>query len=292
MKSRGGNLDSPSGELDWRGYEELVKAISEALGREHGVTIECWGRKCTVEGPPGITHQVDVLTAHIDGIQRYRTAISCRWRERRVGISHVRDLAFIVQEAHLSKGVIVSKNGFTKPAKRLAKAKNIGLIELRKPTDEDWGDSLSEVHVEIVMDMGLALSDVRFRRALPTPSSGGEHPDERTTMPDSPVILMPGQDGKTLYTLAEEAHRDSPEQEEFEIEFPEGTVLRTPKNPEHDANGRGVAAVSFKLQPVPPLRSKLAIRAEDQIYMIMRDLFENRHFNITTDSQIIEVGQG
>ena len=57
---------------------------------------------CSVEGPPGILNQIDVLTTYSDGIQRYRTAISCRWREKKVRISHVREIALIVQDAHLS----------------------------------------------------------------------------------------------------------------------------------------------------------------------------------------------
>ena len=55
-----------------------------------------------------------------------------------MGPSIVRNLAQIVQDAGLSKGVIVSKMGFTKQAKDYAKAKNIGLVELRKPLDRDW----------------------------------------------------------------------------------------------------------------------------------------------------------
>ena len=56
----------------------------------------------SVEGPPGILNQIDVLTTYSDGLQRYRTAISCRWREKKVRISHVREIALIVQDAHLS----------------------------------------------------------------------------------------------------------------------------------------------------------------------------------------------
>ena len=288
MQNSTGEPDRVSRELHWQDYEELVKDISEALGRDRGVTVECWGRKCTVEGPPGNYSQIDVLTTHSDGLQRYRTAISCRWRNAKVGVSHVREIAHIVQDANLSKGVIVSKNGFTKPATRLAEAKNIGLVELRQPTDKDWDDSIKEVRIDIAFDVGRALHDVRFRRAAPISSYEGECADEQVAMPDPLVIGLPGHDDKTLIALAEQALKDNPEQEEFEIEFPEGTVLRTPTSSRHPAGGRGVTSVSFRLQPIPPLRSKIVVRAEDHIYMIMRNLLEDRHYNITMDGKVIE----
>ena len=277
-----------SEEFDWQDYEHLVKDISDALGREYGVTVECWGRKCVIEGPPGIRNQVDVLTSHSDGLQRYRTAISCKWRKEKVSIPHVREIALIVHDANLSKGVIVSRNGFTKPAKQLAEAKNIGLIELRKPTDEDWGDSLTEIHIDFEMDMGWELSDIRFRRSVPVLSPDDDRSVEALSIPDPTMIVSPGQDRKTLVELAAEACQRSPDQEQFEIHFPEGTVVSTPSSPGHPGDGIGIAAVSFRLQRIAPLRSEMEFRAEDHIYMIMRDLFENRHYNITTDGEIVE----
>ena len=273
--------------LDWQGYEKLVRDILEALGQAAGVEIVCWGRSCVVEGPSGVRHQVDVLTRHSDGANEYRTAVSCKWRNRKVGISHVRELASIVQEAALSKGVIVSKSGFTKGARELAAARGIGLIELRKPTDEDWGDGITDVRVEVIIDRGFALFDVCFRRAVPIPESNDEAAEKATT-PRLLKVSMPGGDDKTLEELAEEARRDNSTQEHFELDFPHGTVLTTPEDPAHPVNGRGVRGVSFRLQALPPHRFEVSASAEDLIFMVMRDALTNRQHNITTDGEIIE----
>ena len=128
--------DSGADDIRWQDYEELVKDIYEVLGRANGVTIECWGSSCRVEGPPGVFHQIDVLTVHSDGLHHYRTAISCKNWNNKVGIPIVREFSQIIDDARLSKGVIVSKMGFTKPAMAYAEAKNIGLVELRKPLDK------------------------------------------------------------------------------------------------------------------------------------------------------------
>ena len=276
--------------LDWQGYEKLVRDILEALGQVAGVEVVCWGRTCVVEGPPGVSHQVDVLTRHSDGVNEYRTAVSCKWWNSRVGISHVRELASIVQEAALSKGVIVSKSGFTKGAKELAAARGIGLIELRKPTDEDWGDGITDVRVEVILDHGPAIFDVRFRRAEPIPESNDEAA-ERVPLPRLPTVSMSGGHDKTLEELAEEARRDNPEQEHFELDFPQGTVLTTPEDPAHPVNGRGVRGVSFRLQALPPHRFEVSASAKDLIFMVMRDALTNRQHNITTDGEIIETAE-
>ena len=276
--------------LDWQGYEKLVRDILEALGRAAGVEIVCWGRSCVVEGPSGVSHQVDVLTRHSDGVNEYRTAVSCKWWNSRVGISHVRELAFIVQDAALSKGVVVSKSGFTKGARELAAARRIGLIELRKPTDEDWGDGITDVRGEVIIDRGSAIFDVRFRRTEPIPESNDEAA-EKTTTPRLLKVSIPGGDDKTLVELAEEARRDNPRREHFELDFPHGTVLTTPEDPAHPVNGRGVLGVSFRLQALPPHRFEVSVRAEDRIFMVMRDALTNRQHNITTDGEIIETAE-
>ena len=276
--------------LNWPAYEKLVRDILEALGRAAGVEIVCWGRSCVVEGPSGVNHQIDVLTRHSDGVNEYRTGVSCKWRNSKVGIPHVRELASIVQDAALSKGVIVSKSGFTKGAKKLAAARRIGLIELRKPTDDDWGDGITDVRGEVTIDRGSAVFDVRFRRAEPIPESDDEAA-ETTTMPRLLKVSILGGDEKTLAELAEEAHRDNPGQEHFELDFPHGTVLATPEEPAHPVNGRGVRGVSFRLQALPPHRFEVSVSAEDRIFMVMRDALTNRQHNITTDGEIIETAE-
>lgn len=285
MTSRDGIPDAD--DLDWRGYEELVKNISAALGREAGVEVVCWGRNCYVEGPPGTRHQIDVLTRHRDDQQQYLTGISCKWTTDKVDLSHVREIAFIVRATDLTKGIIVSKNGYTAPAKRLARSENIGLFELRKPTGEDWGDSITEVRGKVVVDRGPGPDDVRFLRAEPIQDADDERAKERLPMPSLVLIVSPGEEPKSISELAEEARRAHPDQESFEVPLPPGTVIATPLDPGHPADGRAVRGVGFGPQVLPPLTTEIHVRAEDVIYMIMCDVFTDQQHNITTDGQII-----
>lgn len=275
-------------DIDWRGYEELVKDISVELGREAGVEVVCWGRNCFVEGPPGTRHQIDVLTRHSEYQQQYLTGISCKWTTDKVDLSHIREFAYIVHSTDLTKGIIVSKNGYTAPARQLAETENIGLFELRKPTDDDWGDSITDIRVKVIVDRGPGPGDVQFLRAEPIQDPEDETARERLPMPSIMLIRSPGEEPKSISELAEEARLARPDQESFEVPFPPGTVIITPLEPGHPADGRAVRGVRFSSQVPPPLTTEFRVRAEDAIYMIMRDVFTDLQHNITTDGQIIE----
>ena len=278
--------------MQWQGYEETVKDIYEALGRAEGVTVECWGSSCRVEGPPGTFHQIDVLTSHSDGLHRYRTAISCKYWSSKVGLPVVTELAQIVQDASLSKGVLVSKMGFTDPAQRLARAKNIGLVELRRPVAEDWDGYIRRVHVSLTVDRPAILQDVRFRLTAPKPSAGEQTfqggPIHGTLLPNRTFVGVPGQQLQTLQDLADEARRKQPDAEEHDLQFPEGSVLTTPDQPTYPAHGYSITGMSFRVEDASPLTTEIVVSLDDHIYMIMESLFDGRRFTLTKDGAIRE----
>ena len=118
--------------LDWKKYESIVKYIYETLGKESGVNIEGYGNDCKVKGKSGINHQIDVLTKHSDGVHNYRTAIECKYWKEKINKDIVMKVSEIIEDAGINKGVIVSKRGFTPDGISFAKYKNIGLVELRE----------------------------------------------------------------------------------------------------------------------------------------------------------------
>ena len=268
-----------------------MKDVYQALGRASGVKIECWGSSCRVEGPPGVFHQIDVLTNHGDGLHQYRTAISCKNLNKKVGLPVVREFAQIVQDANLNKGVIISKMGFTRPAKSYAESKNIGLVELRRPLDKDWDGYIREVHITLVVDQ-TEIYDIHFRLTAPKPG-----PDEKAYQ-GGPIrwslrlnqifIGIPGQEAETLQKIADKEWSKHPDKEEYDIQFPEGSILTVPDYPEYPAHGYSIAGVSFKVNFNPPVKQEITVRADDHIYMIMESLFDGRRFTITKDGEITE----
>ena len=282
---------SDADDVRWQDYEELVKDIYEALGKANGATIECWGGSCKVEGPPGIFHKIDVLTRHSDGVHQYRTAISCKNWNKKVGIPIVREFAQIVNEARFSKGVIVSKMGFTAPAEAYAESKNIGLVELRRPLDKDWDGYIRRVHITLVIDQ-TEIYDVQFQLTASKPGPGEEvfqgGPIHWPLFLNQIFIGIPGKEAETLQRLADEEWSKDEEKEEYDIQFPEGSVVTVPDFPEHPAHGHSITEASFKVRFNPPMREEIVVRADDYIYMFMESLFDGRRFTITRDGVIRE----
>jgi len=135
---------------EWQSYEDLVKDIYLALGRDKGVKIKCHGAKCTVIGKSGVEHQIDVLTSHSDGIHEYSTAIECKhWNYDNVDKDIVMKLSEIIEDAGISKGVIVAKKGFTPDAIKYAKSRNISLVELREPIEKDWEGRVKNIVIDL-----------------------------------------------------------------------------------------------------------------------------------------------
>ena len=278
-------------DLGWQGYEELVKDIYQALGGARGVTIECWGAACKVKGQTGMSHQIDVLARHDDGLNEYRTAISCKYWKQKVGIREVRDLADILDDTRLNKGVIFSKMGFTGPAKVYAKAKGIGLIELRKPLDRDWEGHLRNVHIKLIMeqpeyyDVSLNLSASTQETKEGVIKGGPVHWPLKF---NQIVITVPEQAPQTLHELAKGKGREGGETGEYSFKFPEDSVVTIPDYPDHPAHGYSITGASFKVRFNPPIERDIVITGDDYVFMIMQSLFEGRRFTITKDRKIRE----
>ena len=136
--------------LDWKSYEELVKDIYEQLGSASGVKILGYGMSCKYKGKSGVEHQIDVLTSHSDGIHDYLTDIECKYWDQHINKDTVMKVEAIVEDCNFSKGIVVSKLGFTPDAVQYAKHVGVGLVELREMTDEDWKGRIRKIEVNII----------------------------------------------------------------------------------------------------------------------------------------------
>lgn len=134
-------------ELNWKTYESITKYIYETLGKQSGVTIKGYGSSCIVKGKSGVGHQIDVLTSHSDGTTIYETAIECKYWKDKVNKDVVMKLAQILEDAGISKGIIVSKSGFTRDGIQYAKHKDIGIVHLREYEDKDLNDYPDKIDV-------------------------------------------------------------------------------------------------------------------------------------------------
>lgn len=138
---------STANTLDWKKYESITKYIYETLGKQSGVTVKGYGSTCIVKGNSGVSHQIDVITSHTDGSHTYETAIECKYRKEKVNKDVVMKLVQILEDTGISKGIIVSKSGFTRDGIQFAKHKNIGIVHLREYEEKDLQDSSHKIDI-------------------------------------------------------------------------------------------------------------------------------------------------
>lgn len=269
--------------MEWKEYEEITTHIYETIGKQNGVEIIGYGNTCKVKGKSGLEHQVDVLTTHSDGLHSYKTAIECKYWDKSINKDIVMKVAEIVEDAHINKGVIVSKLGFTPDALSFAEYKNIGLIELREMKDEDWKGRIKD----IVIELNAQIADIIGVELLldsDTPSNlqQGSHPIGVLS------VQLHNGDIKPFSNYAKEFQNEiysNNEDEEFEKVYPleKGSlIIYEPTGDRTLINGikfKGVLRIS---------KDTIEIKGGDYIWLIMKVIFENKTYIVTKDKEIQE----
>lgn len=123
--------------LDWKTYEFITKYIYETLGQQYKINIEGYGHDCKIKGYSGVKHQIDVLTSETDDTGTYRTAIECKYVNKKVSKDIVMKLLAIINDTDIRRGIIVSKSGYTPDAQQFAKHNNVLIVQLREVEKED-----------------------------------------------------------------------------------------------------------------------------------------------------------
>lgn len=265
--------------MNWRSYEETVKDIYATLGKSRGVEIEGWGPTCKIEGKSGISHQVDVLTTFSDGVHEYRTAIECKYWNKKVPKDVIAKLESIVEDTSIDKGVVVSKMGFTDDAKSYAGFKNIGLVELRKPVDKDWEGKIRTINIDMRINMPHVY-DFQIVQG-PSDTSVEKTKVQIQVFTEGAFIESPGTQAMSLQEIIQTEIKDDPNEGEHYTQFGTGTSLSVPDQ----QVSVPIEGIRFKLE-YHTAAEYLEIRAEDHIYMIMESLFEGRRYNIAPDGMV------
>jgi hypothetical protein len=259
--------------MDWKQYEAITKYIYETLGKDYGVKIMCHGGNCKVRGKSGVSHQIDVLTSHSDGIHTYKTAIECKYWDRHIDKEVIMKVAEIVEDAGLNKGVIVSKLGFTSDATDYARYRNIGLIELREMQTKDWEN---RPHIVLLKSERL---HPEITRLVLTPTNETQVLDAMEAQPkEIEITLHNGEKHRMTYflDLFVMELKKQPTWFHFSLTFlvPNARISYL----KHDRTD-SIKAISIGgvVMSLPGLQ----FRPVDQIWLIMKDVFEGTTHTIT-----------
>ena len=264
--------------MNWQAYEDVTKYIYETLGRDFGVKVDCHGRNCKVKGKSEVPHQIDVLTSHTDGLHTYRTAVECKYWDKSIDKDIIMKVAAIVEDANLQKGVIVSKLGFTPDAISWAKYRNIGLVELREMREKDW-----EGRPQIV----AVKSEVWRPSILRLIIVPAETMDDQQPIEQSPLDIMlttaTGAEMKLTELLtaffAEVRSQEPWKPYGLTYLFKDGTISYTKLSIAHQIKGITLEGV-LRVLPGPKFFPV------DQIWLIMKNIFENTTHTISESGRI------
>lgn len=269
--------------MDWKGYENITKYIYETLGRETGVKIVGHGSTCKVKGKSGVFHQIDVLTSHSDGNHNCQTAIECKYWKKKIDKDVVMKLAEIIEDAGIDKGVVVSKKGFTKDGFLYAKFKNIGLVELREIEEKD--SKRQDIEPNFLVGELIINNNVERRRPEILSIEFDFVDSNQISKKINPyqwTIRSKGGIKKTLqhYVISfqNKLHEEEPDKKVNEyFKFKDGDLINTVTEMITQING---FTISGKLT-VTNLDSQRNYNLVDEVWMIMKSLFEDRSVTIS-----------
>ncbi|MEH6762768.1 MAG: restriction endonuclease [Maribacter arcticus] len=269
--------------MDWKDYENITKYIYEELGRKTGVKIIGYGNTSKVKGKSGVSHQIDVLTSHSDGIHDYQTAIECKYWKKKINKDVVMKVASIIEDTNIHKGVIVSKRGYTKDGISFAKQKNIGLIELK----EIKAGEQNEKNKETCFPIGELIVNFKIKRKRPKILNikfDFVVTNQKLDIAESNQMIIGLKDGneialnKFLLSFKEKLHNEEPGKRiKKYYEFENANLIN--KISKEKTQIKGLTLIGeLELKNMDNTRH---FNIVDEIWLIMKSLFENNSYTIS-----------
>ncbi|WP_299608726.1 restriction endonuclease [uncultured Aquimarina sp.] len=280
---------SEANNLDWKTYESITRYIYETLGKQIGVKVIDHGNTCRVTGKSGVTHQIDVLTEHSDGIHSYKTAIECKYWNKKVNKDIVMKLSDTIEDTNINKGVIVSKSGFTKDALEYAKYRNIGLVELREIGTKDLPNTPKEmdianfeINAKVFVSRAVILKiDIGNNQEIPI-----------TNEFDFYKFLIIGQNEKKVPLIdyinkfRKEVSRQNKMNEKITKRFAnaQGVLFNRQTKETTKIDGITITAQLTKIDA----SKKQQFTLVDKVLLIMKSIFDERTFTLSENGFIVE----
>ncbi|GAB2686661.1 hypothetical protein GCM10027037_05820 [Mucilaginibacter koreensis] len=274
-------------ELDWKEYEAITKYIYTSLGKRDGIKIIGYGQNCKIKGKSTIEHQVDVLTEQFDGQKRLLTAIECKYWNKKVDEDVVMKLAGIMEDSDITSGIIVCKSGYTPNTLTYAAYKGIKLVELWEAGENDNAYNKTFELGTLNINIGAIVS-----RGVVTSVDFGDkridvaNEEEMFAMHN---VILHDLNGNTislskfLGEFSKERQRRGELLKTMTIDYPLNRKLLL----KHDEGETSFQRISItghfaKLDK----SSKRSFALTDQVWMIMKELFDKRHLALSKSGLI------
>ena len=128
-------------------YERLTAIVFKILEKNNTVIHDM-----KLIGNTKVKHQIDVVINENES--KKRILLECKDFDesgKKVGLGIIRNFFAVAEDIKPNKSIVVTCNGFTKEAKKYAKAKEIKLVILRKVKDEDLNKFIMQIAIDLDM---------------------------------------------------------------------------------------------------------------------------------------------
>lgn len=270
--------------LNWKTYESITKYIYETLGRESNIKVLEYGADCKIMGRSGVRHQIDVLT--VNSATSFYTAIECKYWNKKINKDIVMKLCVIISDAGSHEGIIVSKKGFTKDAAKIADYYGIRLVQLRE-FDEKDEETVSKKIDLLELEQQFKIEIKRPKISKITAYTLNNEEIDLTELNLYSTYIKNDNQKFALFDWESKFHSflhdDEVYQETLKIYDLSNAFLIDKENsiPIKNLNFTGLLTVNNETK-------NNILLVKDNVWLIMKKLFENKRFLITDSGMIIE----
>jgi len=281
--------DDKDSDLSWQEYEAITRYIYETLGAEYGIKVKGYGKDCKVTGKSTVTHQIDVLTEQFVKGQPSLTAIECKFLKKKVTKDTVMKLHGIMDDAGIATGIIVSRMGFTKDTLTYAEHVGVRLVQLREGEGDECTQEVTlgvlEIHSKVTIQRPKIIS-IDLGSIVITDENEilkmyfGEYADVLTNDGNKSPF------NSYLFAFGDELRRQKKFLRTINMDFPvvQGSFSRMNDNIRYD-----IGKISFTgfLSEIDASSTKV-IDIVDQVWLIMKQIFEKKGYKLTRLGFLIE----
>ncbi|MRG47571.1 hypothetical protein GFS24_20785 [Chitinophaga sp. SYP-B3965] len=281
--------------LNWQEYEAVTKYIYEMLGATYGIKVIGYGKDCKLEGKSGVKHQVDVLTEQLDGGLSHRTAIECKFLNKKVTKEIVMKLHSIMSDAGIESGIIVCKKGYTPDTLTYAEHQGIRLVELRE-VEKDEAQDEHNINA-FILDLNIQVTITRANIiSIDLGSTQITDEDEIREMhfSNDAIILTPDgiriPFGTYLTAYCKEVSRQNQLLKTITINYPpvKGKLIRMDNDDQPDIEKISFTGFLCEIDA----SSKRSFQVVDQVWMIMKEIFEKKSYKLSKSGMLFrDIGE-
>jgi hypothetical protein len=141
-------------------FQELITTVYEQIVPDGGKVTES---EMVYDKDADALREVDILVEYRYAHHDFKIAIECRDRSRKDSVEWIDGLIGKSKSLLVNKVVAVSKEGFTKTAKKKAQANDIDTLTLEEAIDTDWENYPIKPGIVVITGENFRLHDVLFK---------------------------------------------------------------------------------------------------------------------------------